>query len=228
MKFHDDKSNEDMKEDNNQENTQNLESSMDINELQNTINSLQAEKAQLLEEKDKYLRASANLQNMYNELKETVKKDIERSIQREQLNFFNIFISFREMLLLAIGSVRDNLNPLAETPVNKEEGKILQSLLSGIDMVDKSIITTVSSKYQLEEIPCNVMDEFDYNIHDAKQNIVTKNIDLNNKIAKILQKGYKNKDRIIKSPAVEVYQYLENNPKKNTEEKEASIDQDKN
>ena len=211
------KSYEDEKMDNIEEKQNKNENSEDLRELEEKIQSLEAKQIQLQEEKDKYLRASANLQNMYNELKEQVKKDIERTIKREQLNFLDVFISFREMLLLGINSVKDTINATKDNSAGEEGKKILNSLLDGIDMVDRSMMSTMLSKYQLEETNCNIMDEFNYDIHDAKQNIITDKKELNNKIARVIKKGYKNKDIIIKTPTVEVYQYLQDETVENEE-----------
>ena len=57
----------------------------------------------------------------------------------------------------------------------------------------------------VSEINSKVGDKFDYNIHNGVESVETDNVDDDEKICEVLQKGYKIGDKVLRPVAVKVY-----------------------
>lgn len=73
----------------------------------------------------------------------------------------------------------------------------------GVEYIHKQFMETLTS-YGLAEVN-PVGEQFDPQLHTAIENVTTGDNSLDQKVAEVVQKGYKVGDRLIKSPKVKVY-----------------------
>lgn len=150
------------------------------NQLQEEYNQLN-EKYKVTEENNqKVLRTAAHIQNLYNEIKDKLPKEVQRETKKIKQDIFNHIIKFIDMLELTLNTINGQNN----------EDAVIKSIINGINMVHSYIINDLSTNFNLKKIPCNIGDEFDANIHDAQQQIATDDGNLHNTIAKIISNGY--------------------------------------
>jgi len=132
--------------------------------------------------------------------------------QRIQADFENykrrnkdaIANAYRDGTLDTIGTllpVLDNLERALESCKNStsEEGK---AIFKGIEMVIKQFVD-IMAKMGIEEIEA-LNKPFDPNYHNAVMQVEAENEEQKNKVVEVLQKGYKQKDRVIRYSMVKV------------------------
>ncbi len=69
------------------------------------------------------------------------------------------------------------------------------------------MIQTFDNSYQLKKINCKIGDDFNYNIHDAQQEINTEDESQDGKIAEIITQGYMINNIILRNPVVKVFSF---------------------
>lgn len=74
------------------------------------------------------------------------------------------------------------------------------SVIDGVKFIQTKFKTMLKS-YGVEEINCEIGDEFNSNIHEAIS-MINLGISMKNKIGDIIQKGYKLNDKIVRYPKV--------------------------
>ena len=82
----------------------------------------------------------------------------------------------------------------------------------------------------VSEINCKVGDKFDYNFHNGVEKVDTSNVEENDKICQVLQKGYKIGDKVLRPVAVKVYSLVKEDEKleqENLEAKSENSEEDK-
>lgn len=141
---------------------------------------------QLDKASDQYLRAEAEIQN----IQTRNKKDQAALIKYDG-----------QQLAHDILPALDNLERALSTPV---EGKQAESLKKGIEMVQKHLIDALTSN-GVTEIKAEG-EKFDPNIHQAVQTVSAESDDQKDHVTKVLQKGYRLKDRVLRPAMVMVAQ----------------------
>jgi molecular chaperone GrpE (heat shock protein) len=180
----------------NQEINQQLLPYEDLLEENNQLrNQLEEKTKQLESSQDKYnqaLKTAAYMQNLYNQLKDQAPKDLEKSQKKIKLDFFHQIIKFIDMLEVALQQMEQS----SQNNIN--------SIIEGVQMVYNYILNSMENNFKLKKINCKIGDNFDYNIHEAQQQIKGEP-HLNNTIAKVISYGYEYNGEIIRSPIVDVY-----------------------
>ena len=87
----------------------------------------------------------------------------------------------------------------------KNNDKSIDSIVSGINMVYKYILSDLDNKFKLKKIVCNEGDMFDSQIHEAQKKIITEDKEKNNTIARVVSGGYSLENTILTNPIVDVY-----------------------
>jgi len=141
---------------------------------------------QLDKASDQYLRAEAEIQN----IQARNKKDQAALIKYDG-----------QQLAHDILPALDNLERALSTPV---EGEQAESLKKGIEMVQKHLMDALTSN-GVTEIKAEG-EKFDPNIHQAVQTVAAESDDQKDHVTKVLQKGYRLKDRILRPAMVMVAQ----------------------
>ena len=141
---------------------------------------------QLDKASDQYLRAEAEIQN----IQTRNKKDQAALIKYDG-----------QQLAHDILPALDNLERALSTPV---EGEQAESLKKGIEMVQKHLMDALTSN-GVTEIKAEG-EKFDPNIHQAVQTVAAESDDQKDHVTKVLQKGYRLKDRILRPAMVMVAQ----------------------
>ncbi|GAW99527.1 nucleotide exchange factor GrpE [Secundilactobacillus mixtipabuli] len=143
-------------------------------------------KKQLDKTSDQYLRAEAEIQNIQNRNK----KDQAALIKYDG-----------QQLAHDILPALDNLERALTITV---EGEQAESLKKGIEMVQKHLMDALTSN-GVTEIKAEG-EKFDPNIHQAVQTVPAESDDQKDHVAKVLQKGYRLKDRVLRPAMVMVAQ----------------------
>lgn len=141
---------------------------------------------QLDKTSDQYLRAEAEIQNIQNRNK----KDQAALIKYDG-----------QQLAHDILPALDNLERALSTPV---EGEQAESLKRGIEMVQKHLMDALTSN-GVTEIKAEG-EKFDPNIHQAVQTVPAESDDQKDHVTKVLQRGYRLKDRVLRPAMVMVAQ----------------------
>lgn len=141
---------------------------------------------QLDKTSDQYLRAEAEIQNIQNRNK----KDQAALIKYDG-----------QQLAHDILPALDNLERALSTPV---EGEQAESFKKGIEMVQKHLMDALTSN-GVTEIKAEG-EKFDPNIHQAVQTVPAESDDQKDHVTKVLQKGYRLKDRVLRPAMVMVAQ----------------------
>ena len=165
------------------------------NKLQLEYDELQKKHKELDENYQKMLRTAAHIQNLYNELKENSIKDLDREKKKTKTDIFHAVIKFIDMLELTLNSINQQQN----------NDKSIDSIVSGINMVYKYILSDLDNKFKLKKIVCNEGDIFDSQIHEAQKKIITEDKEKNNTIARVVSGGYYLEATILNNPIVDVY-----------------------
>lgn len=165
----------------------------EITELKKQLNHQTNENQILIEKYNQALKTAAHMQNLYNDLKDKSAKDMDRSQKKLKNDFFHQIIKIIDMFEVALNQM------------NQSSNDNITSVINGVNMVYNYMINSVETNFQLKKINCKIGDEFDYNIHEAQQQIKIEDGKLNNTIAKIISCGYEFNGEIIRNPIVDVY-----------------------
>jgi molecular chaperone GrpE (heat shock protein) len=171
---------------------QNLQNQYD--ELKKNYEDLQKKHQATEENQQKVLRTAAHVQNLYNELKEKSIKDLDREKKRIQHDIFHRIIKFIDMLELTLDSINQQ----------KTSDKSIESIVNGINMVYKYIISDLENHFKLKKIDCKVGDSFDSQTHEAQKSVSTDDESKHNTIAKIISCGYILNNEVLTNPVVDV------------------------
>ena len=95
----------------------------------------------------------------------------------------------------------------------------VSAYVQGFDMIYKQMVQALESE-GIVEITCKVGDDFDHNLHSAMETQEVEDETLVNKITKVIRKGYKIHDRLIKPATVIVGKAKQEN--KETENSQAN------
>lgn len=113
--------------------------------------------------------------------------------------------SMRERILGRFLTVMDSFNMAFS---NKEAwDKVDESWRKGVEYIYAQM-NTVFEEYGVKSIG-KVGDVFDPNIHESVDIVITDKKDLDHKISKVIQFGYKLGERVLRPARVEVYEYKE-------------------
>lgn len=134
--------------------------------------------------KDKYYRSIADLDNQRKQYEKEYRQVLKYSAQ----NLAEKLIPSFEMFSMVI-EMADNLPPE------------VSAYVQGFDMVYRQMVQALESE-GVSEIPCKVGDAFDHNLHAAMETQEVEDEALVNKITKVVRKGYKIYDRLIKPVTV--------------------------
>lgn len=152
-----------------------------IEEKDSEINEL---KEQLEIYKDKYFRCVADLDNQ----RKQYEKEYRETLKYASQNLAEKLIPSFEMFSMVIESV-DNLPP--------EVGPYVQ----GFSMIYRQMIGALESE-GISEIKVSINDEFDHKVHSAMEAVEVEEEALVNKVVKVVRKGYKIHDRLIRPATV--------------------------
>ncbi len=141
-------------------------------------------KQQLKEAEEKYMRVVAELDNFR---KRSVKET------QDKLKFAN------QQIITNLLTVIDHLD-MAVSHITPESS--LESLKEGVELTLKQF-NDVFEKFGVKEIPCEVGQTFDPNLHEAMMLDDTEDFE-DNAITMVLQKGYQLNDRVIRPAKVKV------------------------
>ncbi len=111
--------------------------------------------------------------------------------------------SLREHILTRFLTVADSFNMAF---ANKEAWeKVDPNWRTGVEYI-YSQLNSVFEEYGIKEVGVEG-ESFDHNIHESIEVVPTDKKDQDHKIAKVIQKGYKLGDRVIRPARVNVYEY---------------------
>jgi molecular chaperone GrpE len=174
-----------------QMNTENTDKEPIENEVEATVNGVEAAEelsveAQLQEEiakeKDKFLRLFAEFENYK---KRTAKERIE------------LFRTANQEVLQALLPILDDFDR-AMIQIAKSDDEVL---LKGVELIHEKLKSTLVSK-GLEQVEIAAGDVFDADFAEAITQIPAPSDDLKGKIVDVIEKGYKLGDKIIRFPKV--------------------------
>lgn len=143
--------------------------------------------------KDKYYRAIADLDNQ----RKQYEKEYQQTLKYASQNLAEKLIPSFEMFSMVIESV-DNL------PAE------VQAYVQGFDMVYRQMVQALESE-GVSEIITKIGDKFDHTIHNGMETQEVEDPNLVDCVVKIIRKGYKIHDRLIKPTLVIVGKAKENN-----------------
>ncbi len=155
-------------------------------ELANKDEEISSLKKQLEMFKDKYYRAIADMDNQ----RKQYDKEYHQTLKYASQNLAEKLLPSFEMFSMVIES-GDKLP------------SEVKNYVIGFDMVYRQMIQALESE-GISEIKVQVGDKFDHTIHSAMETQEVSDEKLDNTITKIIRKGYKIHDRLIKPVAVVV------------------------
>ena len=134
--------------------------------------------------KNNYLETLANLANQ----RKLYEKDYQNALKYASQNLTEKLLPSFEMFAMVIESV-DNLPP--------EVAPYVQ----GFSMIYRQMVSALESE-GVTEILVKVGDQFDYKVHAAMETVEVEDEALVNTVTKVIRKGYKIHDRLIKPATV--------------------------
>lgn len=134
--------------------------------------------------KDKYYRCIADLDNQ----RKQYEKEYRQTLKYASQNLAEKLIPSFEMFSMVI-EMTDKLPPE------------VSAYVQGFDMIYKQMVQALESE-GIIEISCKIGDEFDHNLHSAMETQEVEDKAMVNKITKVIRKGYKIHDRLIKPATV--------------------------
>ncbi len=143
-------------------------------------------KEQLEMFKDKYYRSIADMDNQ----RKQYDKEYHQVLKYASQNLAEKLIPSFEMFSMVIESA-DNLPPE------------VQAYVQGFDMVYRQMVQALESE-GVSEIKVKIGDKFDHTIHSAMETQEVEDEALEDTITKVIRKGYKIHDRLIKPATVVV------------------------
>ena len=154
--------------------------------LEEKENQIQSLNEQLESFKDKYYRAIADMDNQRKQYEKEYRQTLKYSAQ----DLAEKLIPSFEMFSMVIES-KDSL-PVEVAPY-----------IQGFDMVYRQMVAALESE-GVSEISCKIGDKFDHTIHSAMETQEVTDEALVDTITKVIRKGYKIHDRLIKPVTVVV------------------------
>lgn len=159
----------------------------------------------------------ATVKKFRKNLKEAQREKIEylTALQRERADFQNYKKdeSSRSSRINELARERfaEELMPVLDSYdmafANKEAWeKVDKNWRMGVEYIHQQLLKVLSEN-GIDEIPAKEGDSFDHNIHQSVESVETDDQSQDHTIAKILQKGYKNGERIIRPVRVNVYSH---------------------
>jgi molecular chaperone GrpE len=157
----------------------------------------------------------ATLKKLRKNLKEAQKEKIEylTALQRERADFQN----YKKDEITRIARINDltrerfaeDILPVLDSYdmafANREAWeKVDKNWRIGVEYIHQQLLKVLAEN-GIDEILTNEGDQFDHNIHQSVESIETSEESKDNTIAKVLQKGYKNKERILRPARVNVF-----------------------
>lgn len=155
-------------------------------ELENKEKEIDELKKQLEMFKDKYYRSIADMDNQ----RKQYDKEYRQALKYASQNLAEQLIPSFEMFSMVIESA-DHLP------------SEVQAYVQGFDMVYRQMVQALESE-GISEIKVKVGDKFDHTIHSAMETQEVDDEKLNDTITKVIRKGYKIHDRLIKPATVVV------------------------
>ncbi len=143
-------------------------------------------KAELQQEKDKFLRLFAEFENY------------KKRTSKERIDLFK---TANQDVMVALLPILDDFDR-AYAEISKTQEK---DLLKGVELINNKLRTTLQQK-GLEPVEVNQGDAFNADIHEAITQIPAPSPDLKGKIIDVVEKGYKLGDKIIRFPKVVIGQ----------------------
>ena len=160
---------------------------------------------ELRDTKDRLLRALAEMENLRKR----------HATEVSAISQYAISTFAKDIL-----GVLDNLNRALESVQDaSKEDKTLQSFFQGVELTQSDLIK-ILTQHNITEIPTEG-ETFDCHVHQAVAEVES---DLSvGKIVACFQKGYKIKDRLLRSAVVSVVKQKENKEKVKNEDNQGSI-----
>ena len=163
-------------------------------DLKKTLKKLRADLKECKKEKEEYLTGW-----------QKERADFANYKKQEDDRRSNFSESIRERILTRFLTVLDSFNMAFS---NKETwDKVDENWRKGIEYIYAQL-NNVFEEYGVKEIG-KIGENFDPNIHQSIEMVTTENKEENHKIAKVIQKGYKLSDRVIRAARVNVFEYNE-------------------
>ncbi len=160
--------------------------------------------------KDKIKKLREDLKNAQSE-----KADYLLQLQKERADFINYKKGEEDRKKQTLNYARENfveeLLPVLDAydmmSANKEAwAKVDKAWSSGVEYIHAQLLKVLSDN-GITEIAPNEGADLDANIHEGVDVVETDNESKEHKIAVVVQKGYKNGDRIIRPARVKVWEY---------------------
>ena len=157
----------------------------------------------------------ATLKKLRKDLKEEKAKSMEylTSWQRERADFQNYKKEDLARRGTFVASVKESfvedllpaLDAYDMAFANKEAWeKVDKNWRMGVEYIHQQLLKALQD-HGFEEISAKEGDAFDPTLHEPMQNTETEDASLEHKIAKVIQKGYKAKDHVIRPARVSVF-----------------------
>ena len=157
----------------------------------------------------------ATLKKIRKDLKESKSKEMEylTAWQRERADFQNFKKQEAERASTMGSYARERfieeLFPVLDAYdmafANKEAWeKVDKSWRMGVEYIHQQLLKVLSEN-GVEEVPATIGDKVDANLHEPIESIPTEDTSKDHTIAKVLQKGYKTKDKVLRPARVHVY-----------------------
>ena len=157
----------------------------------------------------------ATLKKLRKDLKQTTleKQEYLTSWQRERADFMNYrkteIEHNRKIETMAKEHFAEELLPVLDAYdmafANKEAWeKVDKNWRMGVEYIHQQLLK-VLGEHGIEEIPMKLGDAIDPNLHEAMSTIPTDDTGVDNTIAQIIQKGYKNGDKVFRPARVTVF-----------------------
>lgn len=157
----------------------------------------------------------ATLKKLRKDLREVQKEKLEylTNWQRERADFQNYKKDEAERAKRIVDMAREgfieDLLPVLDSYdmafANREAWeKVDKNWRMGVEYIHQQLIKTLTDQ-GVAEIAPNIGDGFDATLHQTIESIPTEDVAQDNSIAKVLQKGYKNGERVIRPARVNVY-----------------------
>lgn len=158
----------------------------------------------------------ATLKKLRKDLKQAKAEKLEylTNWQRERADFQNFKKGESERISQMGGYVREKMTedllPVLDAYdmafQNKEAWeKVEKNWRMGVEYIHAQLIKVLNEN-GVDEIATKEGDAFDHNIHESVENVATEDASQENTVAKIIQKGYKAKDKILRPARVKVFE----------------------
>lgn len=155
----------------------------------------------IIEELKQKLGAAEQKRDEYLAIAQRVQADFENYKRRNKTAVSDAYRDGALETIKALLPVLDNLERALDNAKNStsDEGKAISK---GIEMVVKQFLD-IMSKMEIEEIDA-LGKPFDPNYHNAVMQVEAENEEQKNTVVEVLQKGYKQKDKVIRYSMVKV------------------------